>query len=81
MGQKHVYSYDPESARLDVILANAIGHISDMDYDHVAGNLYWTDTERQTVEVLSMDTRERAVLMRDLGNEVPIALTLVPEEK
>lgn len=47
--------------------------------DHLANNLYWTDSERGTVEVFSFNTKQRAVVHHFVDSEKPVGLTIVPE--
>ncbi|XP_034252136.1 vitellogenin receptor [Thrips palmi] len=76
--QKKIYSYNLKSARIDLLVGGAIGVVSGMDFDYLGNTLYWCDVEKNTVEVLSLVTNERAVLLRDLGSEVPLDVALVP---
>lgn len=48
--------------------------------DHLANNLYWTDSERSTIEVFDLNRHERTVVSTFLGDQTPIALALVPEK-
>lgn len=48
--------------------------------DYLGNNLYWCDSERQTVEVFSLTTYSRKVLLHDLMGEIPQSLAVVPEE-
>lgn len=48
--------------------------------DYLGNNLYWCDSERQTVEVYNFNTKSRKVILYDLGGEIPQSIALVPEE-
>lgn len=47
--------------------------------DELSNSLYWSDTERSTIEVYTFDTQHRAVVQNFLGEETPIALAAIPE--
>lgn len=47
--------------------------------DHLSNNLYWSDSEHGTIEILSLNTNYRATVYHYLGMEKPIAIALVPE--
>jgi hypothetical protein len=44
----------------------------------LANNIYWTDSEKLTVEVYSLNTKERTIVQQFYGSEKPIALALAP---
>lgn len=48
--------------------------------DYLGNNLYWCDSEKQTVEVFNFNTKTRKVVLYDLGGEIPQSIALVPEE-
>lgn len=48
--------------------------------DYLGNNLYWCDSERQTVEVFNFNTKSRKIILYDLGGEIPQSIALVPEE-
>ncbi|KAI4466638.1 vitellogenin receptor-like protein-related-related [Holotrichia oblita] len=54
--------------------------ISSMAYDYAGNNLYWCDTGKGTVEIFSLRTMARKVLMHDMAGELPTAIALVPDE-
>ncbi|KRT81424.1 EGF-like domain containing protein, partial [Oryctes borbonicus] len=66
--------------------ANVIFHgetdsrIVSMAYDHAGNNLYWCDEGKATVDVLSLRTRSRKVLMHNMAGETPTAITVIPNE-
>lgn len=47
--------------------------------DFLGNNLYWTDSELSTIEVLSLDTNYRATVQHFKGTESPLAMALIPE--
>lgn len=47
--------------------------------DHLGNNLYWSDEERGTIEVMSLNTNYRAIVRHFVDTNKPIALALVPE--
>ncbi|XP_054256859.1 putative vitellogenin receptor [Macrosteles quadrilineatus] len=77
---KKIVSLDRMSGETTVLLSSDLGKVEGMDVDPYGHNLYWADSERQTVEVFSLNTHERKVLLRDLGGESPVGITLVPDQ-
>lgn len=71
---------DRESGKTKTLISGEVGKVEAMSVDAYGHNLYWVDSERQTVEVFSLNTHERKVLLQDLGGESPIAIRVVPEE-
>lgn len=47
--------------------------------DYMGNNLYWTDAERATIEILSLRTRQQAIVYHYMKSGKPIALTVLPE--
>lgn len=47
--------------------------------DHLGNNLYWTDAERGTIEVLSLRSNHQAIVYHYMGTSHPIALAVMPE--
>lgn len=47
--------------------------------DYLGNNLYWTDSKRCSIEMLSLDTMRRAYVHNYMGSQMPIALALMPE--
>ncbi|KAG8223526.1 hypothetical protein J437_LFUL002576 [Ladona fulva] len=62
------------------LINGQIGKIEGMDFDHLGNNLYWCDSERNIVEVFSMASHERGVVLKDLAGEKPMDVAVVPEE-
>jgi hypothetical protein len=48
--------------------------------DYVGNNLYLCDGDKGTVEILSLTTLEKTILLRTLGREVPLDVAVVPKE-
>lgn len=59
------------------IVTDGIGKVSGMDFDPYGNNLYWTDSEHHTVEVISLERFEKTILISDLGGEIPTDVALV----
>ncbi|XP_055844737.1 putative vitellogenin receptor isoform X2 [Episyrphus balteatus] len=78
--QKVIAEYDSISKEIKTLLRGNMGNITGMAFDHLAQNLYWTDSERHTVEAYSMRMRSRAIVHFFSGVDVPIGLGLLPEE-
>jgi len=57
----------------------SISHYADdIALDWVGNNLYWTDAFYARIEVLDLDTLERAELFRTGANTVPRAIVVDP---
>ena len=50
----------------------------DLAVDWVANNLYWTDSFWARIEVMDLDTRERAELVRTGNHSIPRAIVVDP---
>lgn len=80
--QRALYEYAPHASeqRLTTLLYGNLGNISALAFDHLAHNLYWADTERRVIELLSLRTRHRALVRFFAGDEMPIGLNVMPAE-
>ncbi|KAJ9573514.1 hypothetical protein L9F63_009078, partial [Diploptera punctata] len=85
----HIIVYDTELKMLFNLgyeskkmtkLATDVGDIAGMDFDYVGNNLYWCDNVKGTVEMMSLTTLERTVLLHSLENEIPMDIAVVPEK-
>ncbi|VEN44848.1 unnamed protein product [Callosobruchus maculatus] len=72
------YSLDEDINRLLEI--DSLGWIVSMDYDHLANNLYMCDAERNALEVVSLRTLSRRILIRGTDDEILESVAVVPEE-
>ncbi|XP_019544975.3 putative vitellogenin receptor [Aedes albopictus] len=77
--QKAIFTVDPKTKSSQKLITTGIGNISALAFDFLGNNLYWTDSERSTVEVFSLQTRHRAIIQHYLGQDVPVALAVVSE--
>ncbi|XP_057655031.1 vitellogenin receptor [Diorhabda carinulata] len=59
---------------------SGLGQIIAMDFDVTSNNLYICDLDRLVVEVISLNTMAKKVLMHDTLGEIPESIVLVPEE-
>ncbi|XP_055910424.1 putative vitellogenin receptor [Eupeodes corollae] len=78
--QKIIAEYDTVSKELRTLIRGNMGNITGMAFDQLAQNLYWTDSERHTVETYSMRMRQRAIVHFFSGVDVPIGIGLLPDE-
>lgn len=78
--QRKMYSVNLETKKSKVLLSSGIGQIGGMDFDYFTNNLYWTDIEHGTVEVMSLRTMEKKTIMGNLAGHIPLDIALVPEE-
>jgi hypothetical protein len=46
----------------------------------MGNNLYWCDSEKGTVEMMSLATLEKTVLVHGSQGEVPLDVAVVPQE-
>lgn len=77
--QGQIYVIDHEAKQADTLLRDT-KNVTALAYDYMGNNLYWTDAERNTVEIYSIQNRERAIVAHFTGTEIPIGLALLPEE-
>lgn len=47
----------------------------DLAFDSRSNNLYWVDSGKGTVEVISIDSLKRAVLIENLNRPVTLAIS------
>lgn len=80
--QRALFQYDPHesSQRLTALVYGNIGNISSLAFDYLAHNLYWADTERHVIELLSLRTGQRALVRFFAGEEMPIGISVMPAE-
>ncbi|KAH8384977.1 hypothetical protein KR093_003920, partial [Drosophila rubida] len=80
--QRALLLYDPHESgqRLTTLIYGNLGNVSSLAFDHLAHNLYWTDTERHVIELLSLQTGQRAQVRFFAGVETPIAISVMPAE-
>uniref|UniRef100_A0A182IR31 Uncharacterized protein n=1 Tax=Anopheles atroparvus TaxID=41427 RepID=A0A182IR31_ANOAO len=77
--QKAIFTVEPESAKTQRVIGSGIGRISAIAFDYLSNTLYWADSERSTIEIYSLQTHHRSIIQHFLGDDVPVALALVPE--
>ncbi|XP_062138201.1 putative vitellogenin receptor isoform X1 [Drosophila sulfurigaster albostrigata] len=80
--QRALLLYDPHESgqRLVTLIYSNLGNVSSLAFDHLAHNLYWTDTERHVIELLSLQTGQRALVRFFAGEEMPIGISVMPAE-
>lgn len=77
---KKIVMMDRFNGATTIVMSGDMGKVEGLDVDPYGHNLYWADSMRQTVEVLSLNTHERKVLLNNFGGESPLDVTLVPDE-
>nr|BAC02725.2 vitellogenin receptor [Periplaneta americana] len=77
--QQKLFTLGLKTMKLSLLLSH-VGKIDAMDFDYMGNNLYWCDGERATVEILSLNTMERAILIHTLEGEIPLDVAVIPEE-
>lgn len=55
------------------------GFISSLSYDYLANNLYWSDSERSTIEVYSFQESAHTIVKHFKDTAIPYAIAVVPE--
>lgn len=54
--------------------------IDTFNTDEFGNNLFWADRDHGTIEVISLSTKSRAIIHHFMGEALPIALAVIPEE-
>nr|QBM78333.1 vitellogenin receptor [Calliptamus italicus] len=78
--QRKLFTLSLTTMSLKTLIRRKIGWLTSMDFDAYGNNLYWTDSERNIVEVMSLATKQRSVLLRGVGEEAPRSIAVVPED-
>ncbi|XP_017055600.1 putative vitellogenin receptor [Drosophila ficusphila] len=78
--QRLILEYQPEEHETSVLVRSNLGNVSALAFDHLSRNLYWADVERGVIELLSLQTRHRALIRFFPGQEWPIGLSVMPAE-
>lgn len=78
---KFIYSIEnfSDMPKITILVDRGIGQIEGMDIDHVTNTLYWCDSHKRTLEVLSLYTHQRAVVIKELNGDVIISVALAPD--
>lgn len=66
--------------KLSDLITSDIGTLHSLKFDNHGNNLYWCDRARRTLNVLSLFTYARSVLLTEINGYVPIAVALVPDQ-
>ncbi|KAL5291451.1 Vgr family protein [Megaselia abdita] len=76
-----IYEYNLKSREVTTLFKahSKMFNVSAMAFDPLTQNLYWSDSERHTIEVLSLKTRQTAVVHYFSMNESPIAMAIFPK--
>uniref|UniRef100_A0A1A9W8J7 EGF-like domain-containing protein n=1 Tax=Glossina brevipalpis TaxID=37001 RepID=A0A1A9W8J7_9MUSC len=78
---QHVISeYDIKRHSMKIWVKKNLGNVTDLAFDHLAHNLYWSDSDRHIIEVISLQTGSRAVVCFYGGLKAPIGFVIIPEE-
>lgn len=65
--------------KASLLVHRDIGKVSSMAMDQLANNLYWTDSERQSVEMISLNTHQRTIVHMFHKDFFPYALVVSPK--
>lgn len=71
-----IYAVNMSSLAVRTLVSNHIGYPKDLAFDWTSNNLYWIDSEKQIIEVLSIGSLNRTVLTEYL--EKPLAFAISP---
>ena len=74
-----MYTYGGYSPTISFIFA--VYPADDIALDWVGNTLYWTDALYARIEVLDLDTMERAELFRTGANTIPRAIIVDPRTR
>ncbi|XP_060527930.1 putative vitellogenin receptor [Cylas formicarius] len=77
---RKIFALNLHTAKSKPLPIPGLGQIISMDYDPTGNNLYICDGERTTLEVVSLNTWARKVLVHDFEDEVPQSVAVVPKE-
>uniref|UniRef100_A0A1B6E2K9 EGF-like domain-containing protein n=1 Tax=Clastoptera arizonana TaxID=38151 RepID=A0A1B6E2K9_9HEMI len=77
---KKFFSVDLNTGYSTHLLSGDIGKVEGIDVDPLGHNMYWVDSERLTVEIISLKSLERTVLLRDFGGDSPVDIALAPNK-
>ncbi|XP_052872576.1 putative vitellogenin receptor [Anopheles cruzii] len=77
--QKAIFAVNMERWSSRKVVSSGIGRISAMAFDGLSNALYWSDAERSTIEIYSLQNHYRSIIQHFLGHDAPIALALIPE--
>lgn len=69
-----ILEYHFGSGNLAVLVEDGLEAVSGMDIDSATGNLYWCDNAKGTVEVMSLVTKGRNILMTDVQSVTDIVI-------
>lgn len=72
-----LFSFNPHTGEVKHILSIQNQYMGGMDFDYIGNNLYWSNTEFNSIEVYSMKTGMK--LDVPFQNQ-PHEIVLVPEE-
>ncbi|XP_053677992.1 putative vitellogenin receptor [Anopheles nili] len=77
--EKAIYTVELDSLRTKQIIRSDIGMITALAFDYLSNTLYWSDAERSTIEIYSLQTQHRSIIQHYLGDDAPVALAIIPE--
>uniref|UniRef100_A0A182PBK9 EGF-like domain-containing protein n=1 Tax=Anopheles epiroticus TaxID=199890 RepID=A0A182PBK9_9DIPT len=78
-GRRAIFAVELDTHRTQRVVHGGIGSVSALAFDYLSNTLYWSDAERSTIEIYSLQTAHRAIVQHYLGEDAPVALALLPE--
>ncbi|XP_059222428.1 putative vitellogenin receptor isoform X2 [Stomoxys calcitrans] len=78
--QHVIAEFEVKGEKLTKLVRGNLGNVTALAFDHLAYNLYWSDSERHVIEVFSLQTKQRAIVCFFSGLEAPISLAVMPED-
>ena len=72
-----LFSFNPHSGNVKHVLNIKNQHMGGMDFDYGGNNLYWSNTDLNTIEIYSMKTRSKLEIP---FMKKPYEIALVPHQ-
>nr|CAD7434279.1 unnamed protein product [Timema monikensis] len=79
VGNNKLFFMNLKNRVITPLVTENLGNVESLAFDYLGNNLYWCDTKMKTVEVLSLNTGHRTVLLKPSGDVVPTDVALIPE--
>nr|CAD7447975.1 unnamed protein product [Timema bartmani] len=79
VGNNKLFFMNLKNRVITPLVTENLGNVESLAFDYLGNNLYWCDTKMKTVEVLSLNTGHRTVLLKPSGDVIPTDVALIPE--
>ncbi|KAJ6637160.1 putative vitellogenin receptor [Pseudolycoriella hygida] len=74
-----IYDFDLTKEVSFELVNKNIGKVTSMAFDHLSNNLYWSDAEHGTIEMLSLNKNQRTTVYNFIDMAKPVSIGIVPE--